>query len=438
MKFNLKKMLFSGRMLRLFKNISKFFSWFFKGVRPMFWWLASFFSALWYRFPARKLLVVGVVGSRGKTTTSEIIGSILEEAGYKTSIATTSRFKVGGESKKNNLDGTMPGRFFTQKFLRRAVRAKCQYAILELGSFGLIKNKHKFLKINFLVFTNLASEFGEAYKNFEDYRNSKLKVFKALEKSREKTRAIIVNEDDSNASYFLNLEIENKIKYSLQQAKHPKLRTDGLEFVYKETKINSKLSGQFNLYNILSASAFAVQQNIGISTIQKAIEKFSGVGGIMEEINLVKDGLAQNKFKVVVDYSSNPDALEKVYEFFQSSRKICVLGGSGVKGDKKLRKKRGRVAARNCDQVILTNENPYDEDPRKILEDVAKGIFTGRYEIVPDRREAIANALKKAGIGDTVVITGKGSEQWIYGAKGTKIKWDDREVAREELQNLTT
>ncbi|MBU2109854.1 hypothetical protein KKB71_02820, partial [Patescibacteria group bacterium] len=316
--------------------------------------------------------------------------------------------------------------FFMQKFLRKAVKQKCQYVILEMTSEGAIQHRHKFIELNALIFTNLAPEHIESHGSFENYRNAKLKYFKALEKSDKNLKIIIINEDDPNASYFLNFNIDNKIKYGLKNLESYNI------------KIPQKLMGEFNLYNISAAIAFAKSQNIDTETVKSAIEKFSGIEGRMEEINEGQD------FKIIVDYAHTPDSLEKVYETFQTSRKICVLGSAGGGRDKWKRPEMGKIASRHCDQIILTNEDPYDENPAKILDDIEAGFSEIRnsnieirnYEKILDRREAIQKSLSYAKTGDAVIITGKGAEPWLMGPKGTKIKWDDREVVREALKQI--
>lgn len=402
----------------------------FKALQPIYHWLMAFLAAVIYRFPSRKIFVVGVVGTKGKTSTIEIISAILEEAGYKTALTSSLRFKTNKESQKNEYKMTMPGRFFMQKFLRKAVKEKCQYAILEMTSEGAVQHRHKFIKLNALIFTNLAPEHIEAHGSFENYREAKLKYFKALEKSKEKRRIIIINEDDQNAGRFLNFDIPEKIKYGLKNLKSYTLLKDGVEFEIDNIKIKSKLCGEFNLYNILAAISFCKSQNIGVETIKIAVEKFKGIEGRMEEINEGQD------FKIIVDYAHTPDSLEKVYEVFQNSKKICVLGSAGGGRDKWKRPEMGKIASKHCDQIILTNEDPYDEDPRAIVEEVKGGISSGRCEIIMDRGEAIKKALSYAKTGDAVIITGKGAEPWLMGPKGTKIKWDDREVVREELRKI--
>ncbi|MBU3925840.1 UDP-N-acetylmuramoyl-L-alanyl-D-glutamate--2,6-diaminopimelate ligase [Patescibacteria group bacterium] len=404
----------------------------FKFLQPYYHWLMAFLSALIYRFPSRKIFALGITGTKGKTSTIEIINAIMEEAGYKIALSSSLRFKIDKESQKNEYKMTMPGRFFMQKFLRKAVKEKCQYALLEMTSEGVVQYRHKFIKLNALIFTNLAPEHIESHGSFENYRTAKLQLFKSLEKSKVKRKIIIVNEDDPNASHFLNFNIPEKIKYGRKDIADYDLEKDGLTFEINNVKINSKLSGKFNLYNILAAIAFAKSQNIGLETIKSALEKFSGIEGRMEEINLPTGGL---KFKIIVDYAHTPDSLEKVYETFQSSRKICVLGSCGGGRDKWKRPEMGKIASKHCDKIILTNEDPYDEDPVQIVRDIKKGMSTDA-EIIMDRREAIKKALQDAQIGDTVIITGKGAEPWMMGPKDTKIKWDDREVVREELEKI--
>jgi UDP-N-acetylmuramoyl-L-alanyl-D-glutamate--2,6-diaminopimelate ligase len=424
MKFNLEKILRIGRRIIPAK--------FFKTCQPIYHWLLAFIAALLYRFPSRKIFVVGATGTKGKTSTIEIINAILTEAGYRTASVSSLRFKIDKESEKNQRKMTMPGRFFMQRFLSRAVKAGCQYAILEMTSEGAVQYRHKFIKLDAMIFTNLSPEHIESHGSFDNYRNAKLRFFKALEKSRAKKRIIIVNADDQNASYFLNFNVDERITFGLKDLSKYQIKKSGVSFTLDNVVINSRLSGEFNLYNLLCAIAFAKSQNIGMGTIKSAVEKFSGIEGRLENIDEGQD------FKVVVDYAHTPDSLEKVYEIFQVSRKICVLGAAGGRRDKWKRPAMGRIASKHCDQVILTTEDPYDEDPQKIAEDITQGVSSGRCEIILDRREAIKKAFQYAKTGDCVIITGKGAEPWIMSKKGEKIPWDDREVCREELKKLQT
>lgn len=402
----------------------------FKALQPVYHWLLALLAAVIYRFPSRKIFVAGVTGTKGKTSTIEIMNAILQEAGYKTALASSLRFKIDKESAKNEYKMTMPGRFFLQKFLRKAVKNKCQYAILEMTSEGAVQHRHKFIKLDLMVFTNLSPEHIESHGSFENYRKAKLKFFEEIEKTRGKKRTIIVNTDDQNASYFLNFNVDEKLTFSLKDLSNFELRKNGMLLTLNGTTINSRLSGEFNLYNILAAISFAKSQNIGMGMIKWAIEKFSGIEGRMENIDEGQD------FKVIVDYAHTPDSLEKVYEVFQNSRKICVLGSAGGGRDKWKRPVMGKIASKHCDQIILTNEDPYDEDPKEIINDIMQGVSSGGCEVVLDRREAIKKAFQRTKTGDAVIITGKGAELWIMGPKGSKTHWDDREVSREELKKL--
>jgi len=402
----------------------------FKMAQPFYHFLLAFFAALVYRFPSRKIFVLGVTGTKGKTSTIEIANAILEKAGYKTALSSTLRFKVGDESENNLMKMTMPGRFFTQKFLRKAVKEKCQYALLEITSEGAKQFRHKFISLDALIFTNLTKEHIESHGSFEAYRGAKLKIAKALECSKKKRRIIIANSDDENASRFLNIKVPEKISYNVKDGEPFTLKKNGIDFTFKGEKISSQLSGGFNLYNILSASSFAFSQSIGVENIKKAVEEFKGTPGRMEEVDLGQD------FTVIVDYAHTADSLEKVYEVFQNSSKICVLGSTGGGRDKWKRPELGRIADNYCNHIILTNEDPYDEDPVGIVEDVTRGIKRPVYEIIMDRREAIKKAISLAKTGDAVIITGKGTDPYIMGPNGTRLEWSDSRVTQEELKNL--
>ncbi|MBU1179045.1 UDP-N-acetylmuramoyl-L-alanyl-D-glutamate--2,6-diaminopimelate ligase [Patescibacteria group bacterium] len=416
----------------------------FEFFQPTYHWLLAFLAALIYRFPSRKIFVVGVTGTKGKTSVLEIMSAILEQAGYKTALVSTLRFKIGKESERNEKKMTTPGRFFLQRFLRRAAKEKCQYALLEMTSQGVSQFRHKFIGLDAVIFTNLSLEHIEAHGSFEKYKEAKLKLFEVLEKSYKKKKVIIVNGDDKNAVQFLDFKADEKWVYGLNSptekinipyALYPSsyiLNKFGIKFVVDAKEFNSGLLGEFNLYNILAAAAFVRSQAVGWGDIKIALENFKGIPGRVEFVEEGQD------FKVVVDYAHTPDSLEKLYEVFQTSRKICVLGAAGGGRDKWKRAEMGKIAAACCDEVILTNEDPYDESPKKIVEDIAEGIKKSpfKYKMIINRREAIAEALKIAKTGDTVLITGKGTDPWIMGPKGTKIEWDDREVVREELALL--
>ena len=241
---------------------------------------------------------------------------------------------------------------------------------------------------------------------------------------------IVTNADDKESYRFTECTAERRLSFGKKDAEPFTLQREGLSFTYEGRTVTSHLSGLFNLYNILAAATAARSQGISTEEIIRAVEKFDGIPGRVQKIEAGQD------FTVVVDYAHTADSLEKLYEVFQSSQNICVLGGTGGGRDTGKRAVMGKIADEYCDSIILTNEDPYDEDPNKIVADVAKGIVSQAPTIIMDRRAAIAEALRRAQTGDTVLITGKGTDPFIMGPKGTKTPWSDARVAREELKKL--
>lgn len=399
----------------------------FKMCQPAYHFLLAFVGAVYYRFPSRKIFIVGVTGTKGKTSVTEIINKILEEAGHKTALLNTIHFKIGEKEERNLFKMTMPGRFFIQRFLRDAIDAKCKYAILEMTSEGAKHFRHKFIALDALVFTNIAREHIESHGTFQNYLNAKLKIARALEKSSKKDKTIIANIDDEHGEKFLNINVKNKIPFSLKDAESYMLSEKFTEITFDNLKMHLKLLGRFNIYNVLSAMYFAKSQNIDIITIRKAVVKFTGVEGRVEKI---EEG--QN-FTVIVDYAHTKESLEALYKTFDKSEKICVLGSAGGGRDKWKRPEMGGIADKYCKYIILTNEDPYDEDPMQILEEMKAGIKSKIPEVVLDRREAIRKAFTLAQENDIVLITGKGTDPYIMEASERKTLWSDVKVVKEEL-----
>lgn len=399
----------------------------FNVLNPAYHWTLSFVGACIYRFPSRQIKVIAITGTKGKSSTVEIINAILEESGYKTALTNTIRFKIGDISSDNLYKMSMPGRFFMQRFLRKAVKAGCDYAILEMTSQGAITYRHLYIDFDVFIFTNLSPEHIEAHGSYENYVNAKLSIAKQLGKSRKKNRVLVVNGDDDESKKFLDCGADQKISYSVHSVEPYVIKKEGIDFIYDNTPVSSKLSGLFNLYNILAAITATKSLGVQKETIISAIEKFDGIRGRLENIDCGQD------FKVIVDYAHTADSLEKVYQIYQSSRSICILGGTGGGRDTWKRKEMGRLADTYCDEVILTDEDPYDEDPKSIVDDVASGM-TYKPSIIMDRRLAIREGISRAKTGDVVIITGKGTDPYIMGPKGTKTPWSDAKVAKEEIK----
>lgn len=389
-------------------------------------------GAIVYRFPSRKITVISVTGTKGKSTTTEILSALLTQAGFKTAVSNTVRFKIDQESEDNRYKMSMPGRFFMQHFLRKAVTAGCQYAIIETTSEGARFFRHRFIALDGLIFTNLSPEHIESHGSFENYREAKLSIARALRNSSKKRKVLVVNEDESESSHFKALGITETFGFSKNDIQNISLQVHGSTFNYKNIPIETHLSGLFNIYNILGAIKMAEAFGVGIEIIRDALKNFHGVRGRVERVSIGE----HQKFEVIVDYAHTTDSLSKLYETFQQSRKICVLGSTGGGRDKWKRKDMGAVAEKFCDEIILTNEDPYDEDPVAIIEDVKAGITEKSARVIIDRREAIRTAISLAQTGDTVLITGKGTDPYIMGPNNTKLPWDDATVAREELGKL--
>lgn len=375
--------------------------------QPVYHYLLAFLGAFIYGFPSRKVKVIGVTGTKGKSTTVYFLSKILEEAGHKTAAISTIEFKIGNVSWPNSLKMTMPGRFKIQSFLRKAVKSGCKSVVLEVSSQGVAQSRHKFINFDAAIFTNLSPEHIEAHGSFENYKRFKLKFFKYVKNNH------IINKDDKYFEDFYAVRAKNKFAYSIADAKDLKL----------------KLIGDFNLINAAAAIKTAEIYGVRFETAKTAIENVENLPGRMELIN---EG--QN-FKVVVDYAHTPDSLIKVYESLKANHNlICVLGACGGGRDRWKRPEFGKIASAYCNYVILTNEDPYDENPEKIIEDIFVGVSqNGNVYKIIDRREAIAKAIGLAKSSDAVVITGKGSESVMMMENGKKVSFDDREAVKDEI-----
>jgi UDP-N-acetylmuramoyl-L-alanyl-D-glutamate--2,6-diaminopimelate ligase len=401
----------------------------------------SLFFALIYRLPSRKIKVIGVTGTNGKSTVVHLLSGILEEAGYKVASISSIRFKIGKEVWTNKLKMTMPGHGEIHRFLRRAVNQGCQYAVLEITSEGIRQFRHSFVDFEAAVFTNLTPEHIESHKGFENYKQAKGKLFKAVKPEGK----IIVNLDDPNAGYFLGFPAKEKYGYAInKQPEVPdlkmiigqeiKLSSLGIDFSVENTQFHLKLLGKFNVSNALAAIGAALAERIPLEKIEAALAKAETIPGRLEIV-------IEEPFVAAVDYAHTPDALEKVYQTIReihSGRIIAVLGAAGGGRDKWKRPEMGKIAGRFCDYIILTNEDPYDEDPQEIISQIKQGIDKTDIplEIILDRKKAIGRALSLAQNGDIVIITGKGCEPWMCVKGGKKIPWDDRQIVREEMLSL--
>jgi UDP-N-acetylmuramoyl-L-alanyl-D-glutamate--2,6-diaminopimelate ligase len=417
-------------MQKILDTIKKFIpKKLFRAGQPIYHYLMSLTGAILYGFPSKKLYVVGITGTKGKSTVAEIMNSILEADGKKTVLSNTIRFKIGEESKPNKYKMSMPGRFFMQKLLSDAVKEGCTHAVLEITSEGSKQFRHKFIDLDSFIFTNLSPEHIESHGSYEKYREAKVNIAKKLNNKSKENTIMVVNGDDEEADVFLKEKADKKVSFSLSDAKPINLEKS-IEMRFGKTTFYSKLQGEFNVYNILAAATLADELGISHETIKKGVENLDEVKGRVQHVDAGQD------FDVIVDYAHTPDSLEALYKAFPNKKKICVLGNTGGGRDTWKRPVMAQVAENYCDEVILTNEDPYDEDPQKIINEMKSAISKKPVQDIIDRRTAINTAIKKAketGSNSVVLITGKGTDPYIMEANGKKTPWSDFEVAKEEL-----
>ena len=371
-----------------------------------------------YGNPSGKMKVIGVTGTAGKSSTCYFIAQILESAGKKVGMSTTTLFKVGKEEWLNDKKMTMLGRFQTQKLLSRMVKENCQIAIVETSSEGIAQYRHIGIDYDMVVLTNLYPEHIEAHGSFKKYKQAKGMLFEHLGKSKKDKKVSIINIDDKHAMYFLGFPVDKKVPY-------------GMKGWQNDWRMN--LLGEYNKYNIIAAAAVAKEFRVADERIKSVIEKLRPLPGRLE---FIKNNLGVN---IIVDYSFEPKAMEKLYQTISKikyNKLVHVLGGTGGGRDKGRRPILGKMANQKADKIIITNEDPYDEDAQEIMDQVAEPVAKEKLIKILDRRKAIKKAIELANGGDLILITGKGAEQAICLASGKKIPWDDRLVVKEELQKI--
>jgi UDP-N-acetylmuramoyl-L-alanyl-D-glutamate--2,6-diaminopimelate ligase len=433
-----------------------------KGVLNLYHRFLAWMAAAYFGYPSEQLIVIGITGTNGKSTTANIIARILEGAGYKVGLTTTANFKIAEREWLNDKKMTMLGRFQLQKMLRSMVKAGCRYAVIETSSEGIRQHRHRNINYDVAVFTNLTPEHIESHGGFENYKHAKGELFAKLSRDPHKMiqghevpKTIVANLQDQHADYFLSFPADRKIGFAvprLVNASGPGLQIKDLEVVQAEnvvyesdrsrfsvaqTDFTLQLPGQFNVENALAAICVGRALDLTYINMASSLATLSGVPGRLENIVEGQD------FQVIVDYAPEPESFRKLYEVVDNIKKnsiIHILGSCGGGRDVSRRPVLGRLAAEHAQVIFVTNEDPYDDDPIKIIEDVAGGarelgFCDGKnLFMILDRGEAIKKAINMAETGDLVLITGKGCEQAIVVADGKKIPWDDRMVVRQALK----
>ena len=419
----------------------------------MYHYMVAISATFYYGFPSKKMIVIGVTGTKGKTSTINFIWSCLTAGGYKTGIISTANIRIGEKEFLNKYHMTMPGRFTIQKLMAQMVENGCKFCIVETTSEGIKQYRHIGIYYDIAVFTNLSPEHLESHGgSFEKYKEMKTKMFKVLSShqkiiDREKIeKVIIVNKDSEHADNFLSFKADKKITFALNNkadyvADNIQEKNDGVSFNVAKVIFKISILGKFNVYNALPAIIISHLVGIDNYSIAKGLAELKTIPGRMEIIN------GGQNFIAIVDYAHEKESITNILQTANNMKKseaktIILLGAEGGGRDKAKRPIMGELAAKMADYVIVSNVDPYEDDPKQILEDIAvssekfgktrnQNLFVSE-----DRRLGIRKALSLAKADDIVLITGKGAEQSIV-IGGKRSFWDDRQVVREELRSLS-
>ncbi|MDP4001414.1 MAG: UDP-N-acetylmuramoyl-L-alanyl-D-glutamate--2,6-diaminopimelate ligase [bacterium] len=395
-------------------------------------------ASLIYGFPTSKLFVIGITGTKGKTSTANYIWSVLNSSGFKTGLLGTANIRIGDSERMNPYHMTMPGPFVLQKLFKKMVEQGCTHVVLEATSEGLKLWRQTGISFDAAVFTNLTPEHLLSHGgNFEHYKRVKAKLFMRTK------NIFILNSDDEHFSYYHNFPAKNKITYGINsgqiRASEISENSSGVDFKVGQEKYCLSILGRFNVYNALPAIALGKTLRVPVENIAAGLRSLTVIPGRMEKIEQ-----GQN-FTILVDYAHEKVsinlALDAAKKIAKENKVIILLGAEGGGRDKSKRPVMGEAAAKKADYVIVADVDPYNDSPQEIIDDIAaaaeaEGKTKGQnLFLISDRRKAIAKALSLAEKDDVVLITGKGAEQsMVIGEK--IIPWDDREVVREELKKI--
>lgn len=381
--------------------------------------LQAFLASTYYGNPSKKLSVVGVTGTDGKTTTTHMIHHVLTLLGAKTSMISSISANINGKILDTGYHVTTPSPWQIQKLLKRAADSGSEYFILEATSHGLDQNRLAFVDFNTAVLTNITSEHLDYHKNMANYTKSKLKLFKNVQKS-------VLNAEDKSFNTFRKQASGDVIPYG----------TVGKSTVSPTNwPISLKIKGVYNLQNARAAAAVAFSYNFHKSKILSSINSFEGVEGRLEKVD------QGQIFKVFVDFAHTPNSLESALKTLSadSKNKLIIVFGSAGERDKSKRPLMGKAADKYADVIILTSEDPRSENPLDICEEIKSGITNKKLDsdlfVIKDRGKAIELALKMAKKDDIVVIFGKGHEKSMA-IGGKEYPWSDVETVKKLIKNL--
>lgn len=444
-------------MIRLLKRIGRKIipKKLFRLAQPYWHGSLALLAHYYYGKPSDRLVVIGITGTKGKTSTAHMVYQLLRNLDASTGLLSTAIIDTTGTEELNKYRMTQLSGALTHKLLAQMLQAGKQYAVIEVSSEGLAQHRHSGINFDIAVFTNLTPDHIEAHGSFEAYKEAKGLLFKAVSKrpvtsakkaiAPELQKTIIANLDSEHGTYYLNHKADRHISYGIKDASANLVATNittkplQTQFSIFNFQFSINLPGLFNVYNVLAAAGAAQALGFGLQAISEAAQNIKTIPGRMEI-------LQTEPFVVLVDYAHEQASMKALYdtvEQWEHKRIIHVFGATGGVRDKSRRTDLGTIAGNKGDILVITDEDPFDEDPQAIIHDIADAaVATGKKEIKrdlfrnPNRREAIAKALSLAEPGDLVLITGKGAEQKIARANGTYEDWDDRLVTKELLGQI--
>ncbi len=395
-----------------------------------------------YDYPARKMRVIGITGTNGKTTTSYIIRAILRRAGFKVGLIGTIQIMV--EDEVLPIHNTTPDVIDLQQTLALMQSRGIDYVVMEVSSHALDQRRVAGCEYDTAVFTNLTQDHLDYHKTLENYKLAKARLFEMVSSKEQvkENKTAVANIDDAAGSFMLEHASCRKITYSIEQpaavrALDISVRSGGASFTlqgdFGEMSLQLRITGIFNVYNVMAAVGAALAEGIEPECIQAALEAFVSVPGRFELVD------AGQNFSVIVDYAHTPDGLENILHTARqiAKKRIITVFGCGGDRDRTKRPIMGRIAAKLSDVVIATSDNPRTEDPEFILSQVEEGVLEAlgdkQHEKITDRRTAIFRAVELAGPEDIVVIAGKGHENYQI-LRDKTIHFDDKEVALEAIR----
>jgi UDP-N-acetylmuramoyl-L-alanyl-D-glutamate--2,6-diaminopimelate ligase len=407
-------------------------------------------ACAFYGYPATQLCTIGVTGTDGKTTTCNLISALLHAGQKSNGLMTTVNFKLHGKEWENTTRQSTLEALEIQQMLHRMVEADVKYAVIEATSHGLELQRVRGCAFDIGVVTNITHEHLDFHGTIENYRRAKARLFEMLDPLRDKGLGIkpvaVLNRDDVSYEIlkpYCNVPV---LAYGLDKSaaiRAADIQLDATCTRFRailpnaEIEIETQLVGQFNVSNCLAAIATAYSMGVSPADIARGLTEVTGINGRMERID------AGQPFTVIVDYAHTPDSLEKVLRILRplTEGKLLLVFGSAGERDIQKRPIMGQIAAQLSDFFVITDEDPREENREQILREIAIGAETaGKHEgrdflCIADRTQAIAAAFQHAQARDTVLLAGKGHEQSIIIGR-EKIPWDDRRVAREQLQDL--